>query len=50
VILAGIIVVLAGDARVGALTLVIVWEVCTIRRTMAGHCRPAMPPARSLVA
>ena len=37
VIFAWIIAVLAGAACIGALTFVIVWEVCTIRRILAAH-------------
>ena len=45
VIFAWIIAVLAGAACIGALVLLIVWEVCAIRRTLAAHRRQAEPPA-----
>jgi hypothetical protein len=37
VIFAWIIALLAGAACVGALAVVIVWEVCAIRRTLSAH-------------
>jgi hypothetical protein len=37
VIFAWIIAVLAGLACIGALAVVLVWEVCAIQRTLAAH-------------
>jgi hypothetical protein len=40
VIFATIVGVLAALAVIGALTFVLVWEWCAIRRTLAAHRRP----------
>ena len=41
VIFAYVVGVLAGLAVIGALAFALVWEWCAIRRTLAGHRRPA---------
>jgi hypothetical protein len=41
-----VVVALAALAVIGALALVVVWEVCAIRRTLADHRVRMNPPAR----
>ena len=43
VIFGTVVVVLAGIAVIGALTFVVIWEVCAIKRTLAAH-RGLQPP------
>jgi hypothetical protein len=41
-----LVTLLAAAAVIGALVFAVVWEVCAIRRTLAGHRRAqAEPPA-----
>lgn len=40
-----VVTVLAALAVVGALTFVVVWEVCAIRRTLAAHRRHTPGPS-----
>jgi hypothetical protein len=42
-IFGAVVTVLAALAVIGALALVVVWEVCAIRRTLADH-RDSRPP------
>jgi hypothetical protein len=44
VIFAAIVGVLAALAVIGALAFVVVWEWCAIRRTLAAHRPPPIPP------
>jgi len=44
VIFGAVVVVLAALAVIGALAVVLVWEVCAIRRTLADHRDPAGRP------
>jgi hypothetical protein len=43
VIFGTVVVVLAGVAVIGALTFAVIWEICTIKRTLAAH-RGSQPP------
>jgi hypothetical protein len=45
VIFASVVGVLAAIAVIGALVLVVVWEVCAIRRTLADHHHRQAAPA-----
>ena len=45
-IFASVVGVLAAIAVIGALVFVIVWEVCTTRRTLADHRRQVAPAER----
>jgi hypothetical protein len=45
-IFAWTVAILAGLATIGALTFVVVWEVCAIRRTLAEHRARSAPASR----
>jgi hypothetical protein len=44
VVCAYVVGVLAGLAVIGALVFALVWEWCAIRRTLAAHRHPDLPP------